>query len=67
MRIMFSGQIIDIDETIGQMREALVKVEAEAYKEIGCDGVEAEEMAYEDVYFLSEEKIIKRIKQLEIK
>jgi hypothetical protein len=67
MRIMFSGQIMDIDETIEQMRKALVKVEAESFKDIGCDGVEAEEMAYEDVYILSEDTVIKKLKQLEIK
>lgn len=64
---MFSGQVVDIEETPKAMREALVKVEAEALKDIGCDGNEADEMAHEKVDSLFNDTIACLIRKMEIK
>lgn len=67
MKIIVKGQIIDVEENLESMKQALITHEEEELKNIGCDGNEANEMAYESVHFLSENDIIKLIKNLEIK
>ena len=67
MKILLNGQIVDLDETVEAMRSALIQYEAEQLKDIGCDGLEADEMAHELYLPLNEDEIRKTIKQLEIK
>ena len=67
MKILLNGQIIDIEESVEAMKQALIQMEANELMDIGCDGLEADEMAHEKFDFESEEIIKKQIHQLEIK
>jgi len=67
MKILLNGQIVDIDDTVKAMRRALIQNETEQLKDIGCDGLEANEMAHELYLPLTTDEILQTIKQLEIK
>ena len=66
MKILLNGQVMYIDETVKGMRQALIQNQTEQLKDMGCDGLEANEMAHELYLPLTKDELLKTIKQLEI-
>lgn len=67
MKILLGTQVVELEETIEGMRNALIENERKELLNIGCNGLDADEMAMEEFGFLSEEEILEKIKKLEIK
>ena len=67
MKVLLKGNLIDLGDNLEAMRNAIIEHEANALMDIGCDGLEADEMAHDAIDYLPEEEILNKIKLLEVK